>query len=106
MAESSKRGSVLGASVEITVEIEVEMIPTGNLLVKEVAGWAKAEFTPENLVAAVKKWASCVRDHAAYKATKKKYVYLSFSLTSFSHYVKILILPFAYMGFRLIINIF
>lgn len=62
----------MGASVEITVEIEVEMIPTGNLVVKEVAGWAKAEFTPEQLLAAVKKWASCVRDHAAHKATKKE----------------------------------
>lgn len=47
-------------TVEITVEIEVEMIPTGNLVVKEVAGWAKAEFTPEQLLAAVKKWASFV----------------------------------------------
>lgn len=71
MAESSKRGSVLGASVEIKVEIEIEMIPTGNLAVKEVAGWAKAEFTPEQIVAAVKKGASCVRDHAVHKATKK-----------------------------------
>ncbi|MCJ1345504.1 hypothetical protein MMC31_003711, partial [Peltigera leucophlebia] len=52
MAESSKAGSVLGASAEIEVEIEVEMIPTGNLVVKEAAGWAKAEFTPEQIVAA------------------------------------------------------
>lgn len=89
MAEISKRGSVLGASAETKVEIEVEMIPTGNLVVKEVAGWAKAEFTPEQIAAAVRKGASCVWDNAVHKATKKGVCLLSFSLTSSSHYVKI-----------------
>lgn len=86
MAESSKRGSVLGASAETKVEIEVEMIPTGNLVVKEAAGRAKAEFTPEQIAAAVRKGASCVWVH---KATKKGVCLLSFSLTSSSHYVEI-----------------
>lgn len=38
MAESSQAGSVLGASAKIEVEIEVEMVPTRNLVVKEAAG--------------------------------------------------------------------
>lgn len=100
MAESSQAGSVLGASANIEVEIEVEMVPTRNLVVKEAAGWAKAEFTPEQIVAAVKKGASCVRDHLVHKAIKKGVDLPFFSLTSSSHYV------IAYLGFHLIFNVF
>lgn len=82
-------------------QIEVEMVPTRNLVVKAAAGWAKAEFTPEQIVAAVKKGASCVRDHLVHKATMKGVNLPFFSLTSSSsHYV------IAYFGFHLIFNVF